>query len=358
MNQALCAALVATYLSGAPLFGAEDLVRLSSALEVFSSAVLARGDRELLIPDPRTGQIWIYNLDGSRRAAVGSDPGAGRALRKPVLLTREPTGWLLLDSAWQLLELDHELRAVKSLRLPGDRSPGATPLELQSDRGDVLDLPVTDYAMLGDSWYLLAEMKDAEGWRSGVIETRLASRGAPRWIRRFSGEEERWFLYRVNLQRALAATSRAAYLLTVHGKPRLEQIAPQNRELELPPPFRVALQQLPTERFGGSRGYSLLYAKLRTMALPVALHVFQDRLYLLTWQPEGTSLRWDLWRLGDDGALSGPMRLDVPPETREVVAAPGDSIWALVLKGRLRDDGSSEVLGLRILGSKELAVSP
>ncbi len=342
-------------LAGLPGEAAEPLRQLVPPPAQFSSAALISSDTQLLIPEPLEGRLLVYGLDGTRLSVFGADPAVRRELRRPVVVERGSSRVNLLDSAWQLLELGSDLAAQRNWRLPGDRSSGARPLVLEADRGPVRDLAVTDFTRFGESWLLAADLKDNAGWRSGVVELNADLGDPVRWLYPLPAGEDPWVLYRTHRLRSLAATSQGAFLLTSQGIARLEQLLPERRTLELPPPFRQTLPLLPLEHFGGSRGFPLLHAKLRSLPFASALHTFRERLYLLTWQPvEAGNLRWQLWRLEADHSWAAPIELDAPPGTREIVVASGASSLALLFRGGLRSAEGSPVLGWRLLRSNEL----
>lgn len=343
------------YLVSASPASARGPIRLEPPPVKASSALLWVHDTKLVVPDPRLAQIHIFGLDGKRISAVGAHPEGNLELRKPFLVTRHGDRLLLLDGAWHLLELGEGLEALKQWRLPGDRHSAVGVLSLRGDRGPVLDLPATDLVRYGDSFLLQADMKDASGWRTGVVEITPEVSDRARLLVEVTPEEDRWYLYRVNLLKSLAATSRGAFVLRLDRTPRLEQILPVRRSVTLPEALRNNLALLPTSQFGGAQGFPLLHAKLRTMPLPFAIHAFRDQLYLLSWQPQGGTLRWELWRLREDDRWQGPLVLPVPAETRDIIAAPGESTWALVLKGKLLgEEAQQELLGFQVLTLKDL----
>jgi hypothetical protein len=105
---------------------------------------------------------------------------------------------------------------------------------------------------------------------------------------------------------------------------------------------------------GGRDRALALFARLRTLRLPVALQGWRDDLYLTTWTPEpGIGLRWGLWRRAG-AQWRGPFPIEAPPGARDLRVVPGPSRWAFVFLAAPRDPEHQDVLGFRLIESSLL----
>lgn len=307
----------------------------------------------LYLVDVAGVSIGVFDLRGGRARSV-KRPGLGELdFNRPVRLAAWRDGYLLDNTGSHLVWLDGALKPLKGWILPSRSNPPDA-RKILSDRGGLVrEIAIWQIAPLGDrSVVLTGDYLDAKGWRNGAA--RLDA-GDPLRLKLLAERpiDNPNYLYELNLTPNLASAGGAVYELRFRGSPSVERLLPTPRRMPLPKPFDRQLA--PLGKIGGADNFLRLFTRLRTQALPVAIHGWGEDLYLVTWTPlaGGGGLRWDLWRWAETG-WRGPWPIPSPPAARDVRAVPGPVHWAFLYKAAPRSPESQDLLGFRLVSSSEI----
>ncbi len=327
------------------------LVRFAEApLNLRDAAFSPAGD-SLFVVDSQAAALEVFDLQGRHLRTV-KHLGLGELdFNQPGNLVPWTGGFLLDSAGLHLLWLDSALSPKQGWILPSRRNPPDA-REVVSNRGPIQEIAVWQAAPLSDRAVILTgDYLDAKGWRHGVARldggeplrlTVLAERRV----------DDPHYLFELHQRPNLARVGDAIYELRFGTSPSVERVFPSPEHVALPKPFDAPLQ--PLGGLGGRDRYLSLFAKLRTQPLPASIQGNQESLYLLTWTPQAAGgLQWDLWRWSTP-AWHGPMRIDAPAQTRDVLMIPGASRWAFLFRPAPSTPETQTVLGFRIVNSAEI----
>ncbi len=316
-----------------------------------TDAAFSPAGDSLYLVDLRGASISVHDLQGGRLHAV-KRPGLGDLeFNRPLRLSPRQGGYLLDDGGLHLLWLDASLKPQRGWILPS-RSAPPDARKVVSDRGPLQEIAMWQSAPAGaQAAVVTGDYLDAKGWRNGAA---LLESGDSLRLKLLAERpvDNPNYLYELNLVPNLASVGGAVYELRFAGSPTVERLLPSPRQIPLPKPFDKPLA--PLGKMGGAENALRLFARLRSQALPVAIHGWADDLYLMTWTPQaGGALRWDLWRWAEK-EWRGPWPVPAPPAARDVRAVPGPVHWAFLYKAAPRSPESQNLLGFRLVSSSEI----
>lgn len=336
--------------AGPPPSG-NTFVRFAEAPRNLRDAAFSPAGDSFFVVDSQAAAIEVFDLQGRRLRTV-KHPGLGELdFNQPGNLVPWKGGFLLESASLHLLWLDAALSPKKGWILPSRGNPPDA-RDVISDRGPIQEIAVWQAVPLSDEAVILTgDYLDAKGWRHGVARldggkplrlTVLAERKV----------DDPHYLFELHQRPNLARVGDAVFELRFGESPSVERVFPSSEHVALPKPFDAPLA--PLGRLGGRDQYLSLFAKLRSQPLPASIQGRQDSLYLLTWTPQaGGRLQWDLWRWRAS-TWHGPMRLETPAQTRDVLMIPGASRWAFLFRPAPSTPESQPVLGFRIVDSAEI----
>ena len=329
----------------------EGVLRFSPAPQHLKSIAFSPAGDSLFAVDLARGSIEVFDLTGRRLRTV-KRPGLGELdFNQPGELVPWQGGYLLSSRSLHLLWLDKTLESKTGWLLPS-RSEPPDARRIAGPRGALQEVAVWQAAPLSEQTLLLTgDYLDSQGWRHGVA--RLDG-GDPLRLTLLSERrvDDPSYLYELNLRPNLAKVGNDVYELRFGAAATVERVFPAPGRIPLPKPFDAPLPSV--AGMGGRDRYLALFGKLRTVPLPAAIYGWRDSLYLLTWTPKPAGgLQMDLWRWGAPG-WRGPLSVEAPPATRQILAAPGPSHWAFVFQPAPRDPESQETLGFRLVDAAEI----
>ncbi len=338
----------AAYAAGSAVLAIQPL---ESPPDLFFSAVaLPAGDR-FVLTDLLGGSLRVYAADGKLKETIRR-PGLGELeWNRPAVVFHAGQGLLLQDGGFHLVSLDHALVPQEGIWLPGGPE-GRQAIRAETSEGAVSQLVAGGAALaIPGHLVLYADVRQGERWRSGVwrLDRKELRRLDPllEWP---SGATD-WYVYQDSVMPSLAAIGERVFFLRADQAVALEQLLPVRKTLPVPPPYTGKLP--PLAHHGGREHVLELCAAFSRLSLVRSIHAWEGSLYLLGAR-FGSSLSWELWRWDDEAGWRGPLTLDLPAGTREVVVAPGPEQWFLILQGARPSVEEQKVLGLTHLDAAEI----
>lgn len=315
-------------------------VPLSPAPLWSASAAWDSGGHGLLIVDPRSHSLRLYSTGGELRREIALDPMASFDYSHPLRLQAQAEGGYVLGGPKQLLELDESLAPQRVVEPVGTLAAAGV------EDGQIDDFVLTRKGVYAYADLITspeapgAEPADAEAgdaepaWKFGFYRLDLGDPDARQLLNFEPGDVELTAYRDYEIRPYLARLGDRVYLLRLQDAPALYR-------LDRRKPRRLA-------RLEPADGYS-----------PVALHSFDDRLFVLVRRidrkekPAGleapevvsgtdrnamlsrgllvtsTETRWALEELDPrSGKVLG--RLDLPSRSSRLKVIPGDATWAFI----------------------------
>lgn len=292
-----------------------------------SKAIFDQSEEQIIIPDPGSGRIYVYGLNGRilRRIA---NPGRGPLeFEKPnlpfligdrILIAASPYRWIWLNAA---------LEPLSGWSLEWDEHENPT----------YATVAPYEVAIGGKDLYAIGAMQKQDGtWSDwGVLEVPLNGHSVRQLAPVSKDASERSFY--LNPPSNLAACGSSVFLLKMSETVAVEQIAPSVHTVgNLPPEFRKRPVLPAFERES---------LPLRKMAVRHAASVEglyctdESHLLLLAHRPrEGEGVQWLVYPIDVvKNQIGAPVEL--PTNAGEVVFVPGKKRWAILEKGEMRRVG-------------------
>ncbi|MGA8810564.1 MAG: hypothetical protein WB973_22045 [Thermoanaerobaculia bacterium] len=292
-----------------------------------SRAIFDQSEEHLIVPDPGTGRIYVYGLDGRilRRIA---NPGRGALeFEKPNLPFLIGDKFLIAASPYRWIWLNAALEPVSGWSLEWDEQLNPT----------LAALAPYDVAIGAKNLYAIgAVQKQDATWSDwGVFEVPLNGHTA-RQIAPISKDVAERSFY-LNPPSNLAACGNSVYLLEMGDTVSLEQVAPTIRTVgDVPFEFRKRPVLPAFERD------SLPLRKMAVRHSAAAEGVYctdESHLLLLAHRPrEGEGVQWLVYPIDVlKNHVGAPVEL--PTNAGEVIFVPGKKRWAVLEKGEMKRVG-------------------
>lgn len=280
----------------------------------------------LLAPDPRAGEVFVYDAAGAPAGRLAAAGEGAPAYRNPGPLMPEGDGLVLQDGGLRLATLDAGGTPRAVFDFAGRRYPGGREV------GALFNWTLTGRWVVG-----FADVRQADGsWRSGWY--RLSrDRGPPQIERlRAVGIEDPERLFYTLGHPYAASTGERAYVLRLDVEPHLLEVdgrAPAGsgarRLAAFPDGFARRPELPPLPRI---EALAAVYAAEVRATMAVGLYARAGRLYVLTRRPGDGGTVWELTGI-DPASDRVVSQVRLPTAAPHLVAAPGPERWALLEKG-------------------------
>lgn len=292
-----------------------------------NQAVFNRSEEQIVVPDPGTGRIYVYDLNGRILRRIAS-PGRGNLeFEKPNLPFLVGDRFLVAASPYRWVWLNAALEPLSGWSLEWDEHENPT----------YASLAPYEVAVGGKDLYAIGATQKQDGtWSDwGVFEVPLNGHTVRQLAPISSDAAERSFY--LNPPSNLAACGNSVFLLKMGETVAVEQVAPSNRAVgNLPLEFRKR-PVLPA--------FSRESLPLRKVAVRHATAVEglyctdESHLLLLAHRPrEKGGVQWLIYPIDvKKNQVGAPV--DLPTNAAEVVFVPGKKLWAVLEKGEMKRVG-------------------
>ena len=310
-----------------------------------SKAIFNSSEEQIVVPDPGTGRIYVYDLNGRILRRIAS-PGRGNLeFEKPnlpflvgdrFLIAASPYRWIWLNAAleplsgWSL-EWNEQENPTYAALAPYEVAIGSKDLyaigATQKQDGTWSDWGVFDVPLNGHSVRQLAKIGNEAAERS----------------------------YYLNPPSNLAACGSSVFLLKMTETVAIEQVAPSARVVgTLPLEFRKrpALPEFSRETL------PLRKMAVRHAAAAEGLYCTDEsHLLLLAHRPrEATGVQWLVYPIDvQKNQVGAPIEL--PTKVAEVVFVPGKKRWAVLEKGEMKRVGIQPLTGIVVFPAPSMQTS-
>jgi hypothetical protein len=310
-----------------------------------SKAIFDSSEEQIVVPDPGTGRIYVYDLNGRILRRIAS-PGRGNLeFEKPNLPFLVGNRFLIAASPYRWIWLNAALEPLSGWSLEWNEQENST----------YAALAPYEVAVGGTDLYAIGATQKQDGtWSDwGVFDVPLNGHTVRQLARIGNDAAERSFY--LNPPSNLAACGSSLFLLRMTETVAVEQVAPSARAVvALPLEFRKrpALPEFSRE--------SLPLRKMAVRHAAAAEGLYctdESHLLLLTHRPrEGTGVQWLVYPIDvKKNQIGAPITL--PTSAAEVIFVPGKKRWAVLEKGEMKRVGIQPLTGIVVFPAPSIQTS-
>jgi len=311
-----------------------------------SSATWGHDKNELIVVDAVTKRTLHYRLSNPTIQYVSVDTQIVHPPRNVLKIRDSEHGYLVEvagpdNSAHEIISVRPDfVHRVAALRLGTEEHPR---------RSEVRAV----YQWIEDSNALIAfaDIRSSDGkWRTGVVRIAWTETAEPEFLFETKVADPMVSYYYLGLD-YLARAAGDPYLLVMKDKPYILRLAPKSEPLDLlPSRFRNAP---PLPALSSPSSFPEAFRTMAASTMPVGMYGSGEHLYVLGRSPGGEGTNWFLTRITPrQRAVDWTVRL--PTTAEHLAVVPGESYWAFIEKGEVRELGSQSVLGVFLVPAATL----